>query len=470
MGERAGIANNKILKSGIWYIFASFLTKGMVLISTPVFARLLSKAEYGEFSNYTSWLNIITIIVTLNVHATLINAVNDYRGRIDQYVTSVLVLSSAFTLICMAAVIIFSEYFEGLFDMGLIYILIMFAQIIFMMPINLFQLKERYEFSYKKSVILSLLLSFGSTVLAVILAINFKDKLYGRIIGNAIPIIAVGLFTYAYIVIKNCKVDVKIWRYALPICLPYIPHLLSMTLLNSMDKVMLTKMCGTENTALYSIAYTSGSAMGVFATALNDTYSPWLVEKLSDKEYESVRKKSVFYVLFFVYAALGIILFGPEVLTILGGPQYLDAQNTMIPIMMGCICQFMYTLFVNVEQYYKVTMGMALASISAAIINFFLNLILIPRFGYEAAAYTTMISYLWLLGVHMFIVYKIGHKKIYNYKFFVVLSILLVASSPLIRFLYTKDSLRFLSVGIYIIAAIVIFVKGRKAIMNQIRS
>lgn len=470
MGERAGIVNNKVLKSGIWYVFASFLTKGMILISTPVFTRLLSKAEYGEFSNYKSWLNIITIIVTLNVHATLINAMNDYRGRIDQYVTSVLILSSVFTLICMALVIVFSGYFESLFDMELVYILIMFAEIIFMMPVNLFQIKEKYEFSYKRSVVLSLLLSFGSMILSVILAINYKDKLYGRIIGNAIPIIAIGLFTYVYLLIKNCKVDFKIWRYVLPICLPYIPHLMSMTLLNSMDKVMLTKMCGAENTALYSIAYTSGSAMGVIVIALSDTFSPWLVEKLSNNEYESVRKKSVFYVLFFVYAALGIVLFGPEVLAILGGSQYLDAKRTMIPIMIGCICQFMYTLFVNIEQYYKVTMGMALASISAAIINFFLNLILIPIFGYEAAAYTTMISYLWLLGVHMFIVYKMGYKKIYNYKFFVMLSILLVAISPFIRILYMKSIYRFGCIGIYIIVAIVIFVRGRKLIINQIQS
>ena len=44
-----------------------------------------------------------------------------------------------------------------------------------------------------------------------------------------------------YIVIfwRGKKINLSYWKYALPICLPFIPHLLSLTVLNSMDKTIM---------------------------------------------------------------------------------------------------------------------------------------------------------------------------------------------------------------------------------------
>ena len=68
----------------------------------------------------------------------------------------------------------------------------------------------------------------------------------------------------------------------------------------------------------------------------------------------------------------------------------------------------------NIEQYKKKTVGMAIASISAAGLNYLLNMIFIPKFGYIAAAYTTLASFLWLMLIHMFLVYRIGYANDYD--------------------------------------------------------
>ena len=56
-------------------------------------------------------------------------------------------------------------------------------------------------------------------------------------------------------------------------------------------------------------------------------------------------------------------------------------------------------------------------SVNLTILTFsnVLNLIFIPKIGYLAAAYTTLVGYIVLLLIHMVLVYKLGLKEIYNY-------------------------------------------------------
>lgn len=54
---------------------------------------------------------------------------------------------------------------------------------------------------------------------------------------------------------------------------------------------------------------------------------------------------------------------------------------------------FAYSLYVNIEHYYKKTPYITVNTIIAAASNIVLNFIFIPRYGYIAAAYTTLASY-----------------------------------------------------------------------------
>lgn len=167
---------------------------------------------------------------------------------------------------------------------------------------------------------------------------------------------------------------------------------------------MITDLCGEEYTAIYGMAYSCGAIITVLITALNTAFAPWLGEKLHEDKLEEVRRFSYRYVLLFLYLAIGVILLGPEILLVLGGKSYGQSVYIMSPIVFGCMCQFLYAMFVNVEQFKRKTVGMAFASMTAAGINYALNYIFIRRYGYTAAAYTTAVSYLVLLLIHMLLV------------------------------------------------------------------
>ena len=460
----------KAFKSGIWYVFATFLVRGIGFITTPIFTRLLTKEQYGLLANFNSWESILTIIVTLNLVSTLISGKYDYKDNFDQYIYSAMTLSAFSAAIWLLVTNICGDFFPELLKIDRLYLNLMFVYFMFIPIVNLYQARERYNFEYKKTVYISVILSLSSALLSVILVYNMENKLTGRILGSVLPGILIGSGLFIHF-IKQFKFDFskEHWKYALKICLPYIPHSFSLILLNSMDRVMITRICGAESTALYSLAYHVAAIVTIFLGAMNNAFAPWLGEKLANKEYGQIRDFTPKYIFFFYCIVIGIILVAPEILYILGGQPYMAALGVICPVMLGCVFQFLYTLFVNIEQFSKKTVGMAIATILAAFLNYILNYIYVPQYGYVAAAYTTLASYLFLLLEHMFLVYRIKLNHVYSYKF-VALAVIVASFFAFIgKSLYTIAYLRYGLLIIYFIISILCLIKYKTQILKFIK-
>ena len=56
------------MRASLWFLVSAFFQRGISVITTPIFTRLMTTDEYGEFSIFYSWYGIITIFVTLNLY------------------------------------------------------------------------------------------------------------------------------------------------------------------------------------------------------------------------------------------------------------------------------------------------------------------------------------------------------------------------------------------------------------------
>lgn len=460
--------NIKALKSGVWYTAANFITKSVGFITTPIFTRLLTHSDYGLYSNYTSWLSTFTVFAALNLASSFISARFEFEDDFDGYISSTLALSSLVCLLWVCAVNVFDVFFTALTGIDISYINIMFVYLLLYSAVDMFQARERYYFEYKISVLTSLLITILTAVLSVILVMNMENRLTGRILGSTLPTIAIGIFLYAVLILKGRKIRIKYWKYALPICIPYIPHALSLSLLNSMDKMMITKICGAEENALYSVAYSCGAVITLLVVSLNTAFSPWLGEKLNQEEYSEIRKISKYYIMLFVFGTCGIMLITPELLLLMGGGSYNEAIYVMPPVAFGCVCQFMYTMYVNIEQFKKKTVGMAFASMIAAFSNYVLNSILIPKVGYIAAAYTTLASFAILLFIHMILVRHMGFQTVYSTKVVFFVLVFLSFYTALMYILYLYRNVRYAMVFVYIATILFAVIKYKQRIFALI--
>lgn len=455
-----------VLKSGIWYTASNIAVKAIGFITIPIFTRLLTQDDFGAYNNFYAWTTLMSIIVSFSLDATIISAKHDFRTKIEQYVLSMAALSSVSALLWLVAVNVFSGYAESVFNLNIAYVNCIFIYTLFMPIITLFQTWERYRYEYKWTVATGLLVSLSTAVLSVALVYGLPDKLTGRIIGQVAPVVVIGSLLLAAIIKKGRHVDVSMWKYALPIALPFIPHLISVNLLGTMDKIMLPFFCGYEDTAIYSLAFSCGMVVTIISSSIISMLGPWLSDRLAKGSLDSIRKKTKpFFVAFSGFAVL-VSLLAPELVYLLGGAQYADASYILPPIILSSICQFAYSMYGCVEQFKKKTGRMALATVSAVVLKLIFNFMTIPFFGYIGAAYTTLLSYLWLAIAHVLIVRRMGYGKVYDTRF--VFSSIAASSAAclLATCLYGMFPIRALTIAVIAVVAAWFFVKNKQSFIG----
>ncbi len=450
------ISHGDLVKASMWYTVSSFLAKGIGYLTVPIFARLLTKAQMGDYSNLLVWNEILTVITGISIESSINRARLDFPGKLDEYCSTILVFTTMIAGVAYGIAFIFMDTFESMLSMGPFYVHLIFAHFLISHAYSILLARQRVQYRYKISVALSLGYSIVSTSSAIVLIFLMQDKLMARTLGHFAPQMMICIPAYIYLVSKGRKFDWSYCKYAFLFCWPFVPHLLSMRILHASDRVMITKMVGSEANATYTIANNCVSLATLFMTSLNAAISPWVFDKLYEKDYQALKKITFPYVMIVVLLIQMVQLLAPEVLLIIGGKKYLDAMDCFLPLFSGVVVHFCYTMYVNVEQFSRKTWAIAVGTVIAAIVNVVLNLILIPQYGYIAAAYTTLIGYIVLFLIHYAFVRLIGYRNIYNDKSVFGLMAYALCMQPLIHVLYGYRYLRY---------AIVLAVLGGAAFM-----
>lgn len=446
---------NVQLKVVIWFTFAGFLQKGISVITTPIFTRILTTSEYGMFNVFSAWYNVFAVIATLNLHNGVIN--NAFVKRKDSkesVISSFQSLSLIIALGFLALCIVFLNPLSNLIKLPNLIILFLFICLIFTEPYQNWIIYERYRYNYKTPVIITLVISVLTPVISVI-SIMLAESNYGevRIISfGIVNIIIPGIIFYVYNFIHSPTFYSKeLWRYALVFNLPLIPHYLSQTILDQVDKIMINSLVGTGETGIYSVAYSAAALVLTFATALNMAFVPWQYQKLRDQNYNALRNMANIVLVFLAAILSLLLLFAPEVVSLLAGSAYSGAVYLIPTLGVSVFFNYMYQLFSRVEMYYEKRSYTVIATIIATATNIGLNLLWIPRFGYLAAGVSTLIAHILFCLLH-FVFYKkvckknIAGQQIYDGKVIFLISVLMLAIAGITTFLYGYLIIRILIV------------------------
>lgn len=390
------------VRASLWFLICSFLQKGISMITTPIFTRIMSTSDYGQFGVFNSWLGIISIFVCLNlfygVHSQGIVKFSEERAQFTsslQGLTTVLV--SAWTVIYL----LFQNFWNQLFSLTKVQMLSMMLLIWASAVFNFWANEKRLTYSYRTLVIITIFASLARPTLEILLVLHSDDKVTARILGMVI--IDLMAYSWMYVFqIKNGKkfYSKKFWIYALGFNLPLVPHYLSQTVLNSADRIMIQRMVGDSEAGIYNLAYSLSLIMTLFNTALLQTLNPWIYQKIKDKKNKDIAP--IAYVTLIIIAAVNLmlILLAPEAVAIFAPNSYHEAIYVIPPVAMSVFFMYAYDLFAKFAFYYEKTTVIMIASVSGALLNVILNYIFIKVFGYMAAGYTTLVC---------FIVYAVTH-------------------------------------------------------------
>lgn len=460
--EKRGNNSSVVAKAGMWYTVCNFLFKGMAFITTPIFTRLLTKAELGSFSNFCSWASILMVVTSFDLAQSIIRSKLEHEDDMDSYIWSILSFSTLATLVVYGIVCLFPDFFTSLLQTDMKYIHVMFLYLLVSPAYSMLITKHRAFYKYKLFVVLTGISIISATLLSLTMVLLMQDKLAGRLLGYYVPNIVMGAIIYVYLACKGRKIKIKYWKYACVICLPLVPHVLSLYLLSSSDRAIITWLCGAEYTAIYSVAYSCYHIVTILFDSMNKAWAPWLLESLHHKKYEEIKRHSKVYICVFEGLIIGVLMLVPEIIFILGGKQYAEAIYCLPPLITSCVFQFMYTMYVNIEFYEKRTVGVAGATMIATVVNIVLNLLFIPmspEHSHVIAAYTTLAGYVILFILHYLIVRNMGMDYVYDIGFIVKVLLGTVLISGVMNYLYGITLLRY---GVVLVYGIVILYVGYK--------
>ena len=102
------------LKASVAYTICNVLVNSVAIITIPLFTRLLTTEQYGQFSIYQSWLSIMTIFLSLNLpYGSFNTAMVKFENDRDRYISSVEVICITLSALFMMIYLPFSSIFDG---------------------------------------------------------------------------------------------------------------------------------------------------------------------------------------------------------------------------------------------------------------------------------------------------------------------------------------------------------------------
>lgn len=388
-------------KASSYYLVGNLFDKGMAFLTVPIFTRILSTTDYGIVTTYNSWITILSMVMGFAVHMGIRAAFIDYKEKIEDFMS----VTTTFTLGCSSIISLFigAGFLLLRINVALTLVVLCLLQGMASALAQNYSMYLMMQYRYKFRTVMMVLPNLLSVILSVgtILFIVKTDLYMGRIIPTALVSVSFGLFIVLLVYRKSHRFyNMEYLKYALSISAPLVLHGIALNILSQSDRTMITWLADASQTGIYSLIYNFSMIATVITTSLDGVWVPWFTDKLKKRETNDINRLATDYINLMTYAMAAIILMGPEVVKLLASEKYWVGIRIIPPIVLANYIIFAYTLYVNIEHFYKKTIYITFNTLIAAGTNFILNYILIPKYGYMAAAYTTLIAYFIAFVLH----------------------------------------------------------------------
>ena len=179
------------VRASICFFLCAFLQKGISFITTPVFTRLLTEAEYGQFNVFNSWHGMLSVFVGLCLHyGMFFQGLVKFEEDKARFVSSMQGLSLTLVTAWTVLFFLFRDFWVRLFSLPEAQLLAMLCMIWTSAVFSYWSMQQRMELRYRALVGITVAVSMIRPTLCVFLVLHAQDKVTARILGAA----AVDLF------------------------------------------------------------------------------------------------------------------------------------------------------------------------------------------------------------------------------------------------------------------------------------
>ena len=186
------------VKASIWFTACNIIQKGIALISTPIFTRIMTTQQYGVYTIYQSWYQVLTIFATLNLSAGIFNnGLTKYPEKKSEFVSSLQGLSTTVTFVLFLIYIAIPQFWNELLGLGTLFVVAMFVQLLFEPAYLFWSAEQRYQYNYKSLIFTTMIIAIGSPLIGIIAVISTSYKAEARVLSFVLVQVVLGLYLYS---------------------------------------------------------------------------------------------------------------------------------------------------------------------------------------------------------------------------------------------------------------------------------
>jgi len=394
------------------YGLGDLIIKASVFITLPVYSRVLTTEDYGEWNILVTGVGLLSAFLVLGgdaAYARLFFTTKTHEEQ--QTMTStwfafLALWSSSLVLICVlfsrpiAAWALDKPEHASLVILSLLaapfgLINSMCAQALR----NRFQARQFVFWNVTSAV-----LSIGFSVFAAgVLQWGIGGILAGALLANVL-MLPIRLWTIRDLIRLRFSFDIL--KQLLKFGVPLVPTSLAYWIFASSDRILLGQLADLSQVGLYAVANQITSALGFLYGAMGQAWSPRAVALY---EVDAAQASQVFgqmltyFLIFFGVLCVGVSAFGYEMIKVLSTPEYYPAAAAVGPLALGFVAYASTQVTGIAISLKNRTYYFAAFSWVAAILNVILNILFIPQFGLMATAWSTAASYIFLTVGYAFV-------------------------------------------------------------------
>lgn len=370
------------------------------MISFPYATRVLGVDNFGKFNFGLSVVSYISMIASLGVNNYAIregSRIKDDLKKLNILVNEIFTLNIISTILAYFILFLLLIFWKRL-DSYITLIIVQSLVVIFT-TIGVDWLNSIYE-DYLYLTIRYIICQFISLVAMFLLVKGTQDYIIYAFVNASALILA--NFSNLFYVNRRYQIKLKIlpfhhiFRHLKPVLIMFGSTLATVIYINS-DTLLLGIMKSNVELGYYSVSVKVYSLVKQVINAVMVVMIPGISYELSKNNHGIIQKRlevlQNFIFLVTIPIITGLFFLSPQIIELLAGKSYLPATSSLQIISISLLFAVFANYFVNVILIpYKREKYFLIGTAISATLNILLNCVLIPEWGINATAFTTVLS------------------------------------------------------------------------------
>ena len=389
----------RLARNSFWTLLGNTGSKVIGFLLLPLYTRWLGTSGFGESDLVTTYSSFLVCIMTMCVADGIFAFTKNESVEVKRTF-----FSSALLFIMMAVgfwlvIWIALDYFFSFYNihnsfannLWLIYgvVVTTFLQQYCQQFILSLEKIKIYSFT---GIVHSVLTVFFSYWLIPLQGV--KGYVMAMIYANLLTAVYSFFFSRSYHFIQLSCYNRKKVKELLMYSIPLIPNTMMWWLVSALNRPVMECHLDYSAIGIYAVANRFPSVITMVFSVVAVAWNISVFEEYGKDDYEDFYKKT-FRMLFLmiVIVASSVIVFSELVVSLFAAPEFIDAWNYMVILIIGAVFSCMSGFFGTNFGVVKKSKYFFYSSVWGAVTAVLCNFILIPLYGLWGAAISVLLSY-----------------------------------------------------------------------------